>query len=87
MGRLFGNRWTWVVIGALLLLAGGYVDFSAIAPTYTQRDGTIASYGEYTRANVYDRNELTLQGDDRVFVLHKNDSRPRCPMSSSGTAK
>ncbi len=79
MGRLFANRWTWVVIGALLLLAGGYIYFSAIAPTYTQRDGAIATYAEYTRANVYDRNELTLQGDDRVYVLHKDDFSPPLP--------
>jgi hypothetical protein len=31
------------------------------------------------RSNVYNRNELKLNGDDRIFTLNKNDFHPALP--------
>jgi hypothetical protein len=87
MARLLGNRWVVVVIGVLVLIAGGYFYFNAIVPTYTQLDGTIAEYKEFTRNGQYNRNELMLTGDNRIFTLNKNDFHPALPEEVTLNAK
>ena len=72
-------KWTYLVVGAGLIVLGlvGYVSAHPAAPV--RIDGTITSYVEYTRNGTYDRNELQIAGDSNTYTLDKTTFHPTLP--------
>jgi hypothetical protein len=76
---LFGTRWGWLILGVIGLAVGSYLFFTAQPLTFVQTSGTALDYTEVTHNSLYDHNELKINGDERLFILHKNDFHPDLP--------
>jgi hypothetical protein len=74
-------KWTWLIIGVVLIGIGAVSYLSAHAAAPAQVDGTISSYVEFTRNGSYDRNELQLTADSNTYTVDKTSFHPTLPDS------
>jgi hypothetical protein len=84
---LLSRRWGWVGLGALVLVIGGGIFFTAQPTQPVEIDGTIAHYREYTTNGSYDHNELILNQSSTSYTLDKNQFQPTLPDQFYGDGK
>jgi hypothetical protein len=79
--RLLRFKWTYLVVGVVLLLLG-IVAYAGARPAHpVEIDGVESSYVEVTKNGNYDRNELKLVGNSTTYTLDKNSFHPTLPDS------
>jgi hypothetical protein len=81
LAGLLHIRWTYLIIGAIVIAAGVGVYATDHPATPVEVDGTIAGYTEYTQNGVYDRNQLKLANDSNTYTLDKTTFHPALPDS------
>ncbi len=74
-------KWTYLIVGVILAVIGIGVYASAHPAAPVEVSGTITDYEEFTRNNVYDRNELSIAGDSNTYTLDKTSFHPTLPDS------
>jgi len=72
-------KWTYLFAGVIVLGSGLLIYLTAHPSQPVEIDGTESSYVEYTKNNSYERNELTLVGDNNTYTLDKNSFHPTLP--------
>jgi hypothetical protein len=74
-------KWTYLIVGVIVLGSGLVAYFTAHPTQPVEIDGTESTYVEVTRKDVYSRNELTLVNDSKIYTLNKNSFHPTLPDS------
>jgi hypothetical protein len=74
-------KWTYLIVGAILIAVGVGVYATAHPAAPVEIDGTVADYTEFTQNGVYDRNELKLANDSNTYTLDKTTFHPSLPDS------
>lgn len=76
---LLRSRWTWLVLGIVLIAVGAFIYVGAHPAAPVEVDGTISSYKEYTTNGSYDHNELQMAGNSNTYTLDKTSFHPTMP--------